>query len=429
MSHSTDFAWIQRSDGVYERPIDLIEQLELVFANTAARFGKKDIQLHAVISYATQSKDLVVKFKQAWLSLRFVHPSIASYVENSKKVYKDDWDEWLSDTFVVSDQTPEQILADSPPLSRPQLFILQDSAILFRTPHECCDGTGLLLLTDAFFTILSSPIPLSRDDPQIPSRLSRPFFAAAPVPPPGPNGEAEALSTIKTLSQPSVGLPSRNLDQPPTRCAFSRITLAKEASDSVIKGAKAAGFTVTAAVHAALLMAVQELGSKGACKALPPINIRQRGKNSVRDFTIPCISAIACSVPAGDYKSTAEVLKKHYLACKNFDLANYSVGCELFIKALSAPPPPGTPADTTPEMSSLGILENYVNRQYGEFEITDFWAAFANYYTQPRLFLSTFRGQISLNASYNETFQSKEDIDELLRSAKKVLLKELVIGS
>jgi hypothetical protein len=420
-----DYSWVKKANGEFQRPLDPLEQVMVLFGNVGSRCGRKHFIIHYVVNYTSEEQITPEDLKRTWISLRSQHPSFAAIAGDSRKLYQNDWADWIEETFVISSKNPEQIFATSAPINRPMLFVLPEETIVFKVPHEFSDGIGLLQLTDKFFTLLKDIKDGGDSHEDVESRLSAPSFVVAPIPPSGPNAESEANAYLQKIMEPSIGLSVPNLDQIPEECAVYRLSLTSKESEAVIKACRASRFTVTTAVHAALLMAVQKAAGKGTCKAFTPINTRFRGKNDVLDFAVPCMVATPVVVPPGPFSQTAEKLRKHYAASKEYDLENHRHICDKFIELLSSPPPP-TP-ETHPELSSLGIVEKYVKREYGKVCIKDVHPSIVVLLPHPRLFLWTFRDQINLNITFNEKYFDLGTMESLLSNTIEILRKELNI--
>jgi hypothetical protein len=74
-----------------------------------------------------------------------------------------------------------------------------------------------------------------------------------------------------------------------------------------------------------------------------------------------------------------------------------------------------------PDLSSLGIAEEYMSHIYGDFEIEHFDPLMVVNTLQPWMFLWTFKGQLHLNINYNSQYQTHEDMQALLEATTKQL--------
>jgi hypothetical protein len=166
---------------------------------------------------------------------------MAAIAIDGKSVYRDDWAEWMQETFIVSDQDYETILAQSPPISRQVLYVLpKDSHIMLQSPHEKMDGIRLMLFFDSFFkAIQSSDIKEEDKEDDVLNRISPPLIKIIQVPEPTAKDKQEAVAFIQTFAQPAVQLSARNLGQMPKENASFLLTLSKVDLDAIIKACKA----------------------------------------------------------------------------------------------------------------------------------------------------------------------------------------------
>lgn len=98
------------------------------------------------------------------------------------------------------------------------------------------------------------------------------------------------------------------------------------------------------------------------------------------------------------------------------------------IELAKQPPHPDAPAATEPVLSSLGLLDRYLNGVYGDVEIRKFHVVAEVDTRQIVCHLWTWRGIIVLNASYNEAFYEEQFVHEFLAKIASILLAELGIG-
>ena len=98
------------------------------------------------------------------------------------------------------------------------------------------------------------------------------------------------------------------------------------------------------------------------------------------------------------------------------------------IELAKQPPDPDAPAATEPVLSSLGLLDRYLNGVYGDVEIRKFDIVAEVDTRQIVCRLWTWRGRIVLNASYNEAFYEEQFVQEFLANIASILLAELGIG-
>ena len=83
------------------------------------------------------------------------------------------------------------------------------------------------------------------------------------------------------------------------------------------------------------------------------------------------------------------------------------------------------------DISSIGVAENFIGREYG----SDEWGVVFNAVSvgvdiltpQAVCFVWTFRDQLNFNVVYNEAFHEKEQMERFVETVKRIVLCELKV--
>ncbi|KAL4876571.1 hypothetical protein BJY04DRAFT_231483 [Aspergillus karnatakaensis] len=418
--------------------------------------------------------DKVEALKRAWKHLRFQQPQIAATTEDGNKVYEvpsstADLDNWANATLVVSDALNAESLIETAPLFKQSTlyYFPHSSELLLRVHHQINDGIGSLQAMHIFFNALASPNSPSNPDPNSlawgtePPRLSPPidsFLNPTPNQPPTPSQSEKAIAklTAYTSALPSLGPISAVGEVPPGKCLFLHRALSPTLTTAIIKRCKEKKITVTTAVHAAYVAMLQSLGDHSPCATalgrtkrytgLTVHNMRRyvEGRSQPREATVALYySPQFISIPVPEaYGTVCEVLKAHYRDSLEEQVKEYN---EAFTRTLAAvvrsEEYQNAPIPTDATVSSLGVLERYVDHSYGcgdggeeeeegegkaRVEILDYRLGCDIVLGMNIVHFWTWRGQLHFNYSFNDAYEEEGMVGEYLAEMERVLRVELV---
>jgi hypothetical protein len=422
--------WEEVGPGRYERPIDTIES----FYASPASTGEMPEQIRWLItsvielecgSESSPSIDLAENLRKAWVTIRYRFPSLAVNLENKKNIYiiGDDIeiDDWLQETFVVCGSNTEEYLAESTPPKRVTLvFFPYSNELMIRGPHWRLDGVGALLLFHNLLELLVSPVPVKFGDEA--KNLNIPLGRAANIPAPSADDAAITQEAVSEYGQalPSIGLPYRSDNATPGPSSHARVIFSKIDTAKVVAGAKAKNFTVTQAIHAAVIRAVAKLGKReGTYATWGWFNLRGRCGSLGNNPGTVYHTGWPTVIHSSPYVETAKQLKNFYGSNMATTMQVQRVAV-LFDMEL-----PQTSLPSEPFISSIGITDRWLHREYSSgIKLRDWWITVDETTPQVNTLIWTFRDQISLSGSYSTTYYEKEDIFRYLD----VIRDELVAG-
>jgi hypothetical protein len=420
--------WRETAPGRYERAFDEVEQFMEAWSSWGAPYGQQDVLVNALVRYNTERSDIVEALKNAWTIMRYQRPSLAAYPKKGRFVYDsfEKTEDWLEETFIVSESTPYWIYAKGIVNPRPVLRVFPKSnEVMLSAPHTNLDGNGSMIFFDSLFRLVERPEQINTSG--IIDRLSRPLSTVAHIPDANKEQIAKAAVQIESLFPPVVGLPFKGADQPPTAMETEETNLSKEETDSVIEASKAAGFTVTEIIHTAVNSAVQTIaGETGECRCMVPMSLRRVLGDVGKDYATQYVGGIFFNLPPNDFMKTAAAMKENYHDAKaeNYDKSVHTSLLKQLTPLFSQPPPipPNWPA-----LSSLGVAETYMQSNYGRVSLGKYEILVNTVVAQPRLFLHSFKGELNLSCSYNASYFDRTDIQKFLDTIMDELFKGLDI--
>ncbi|KAJ5177766.1 uncharacterized protein N7500_000465 [Penicillium coprophilum] len=408
------------------------------------------------------SPDLVpALIRYSWLHLRFQHPSLAAHPDsNSNVIYTvpdsaNALSKWASQTFIVEAdaRSADEVIPTIVPAADARLYyVSQSSELLLHTAHWRMDGVGGLLLLGQLVdlmvshadTLLAGNLPDPFDSFQWGSEVAR---LAPPVEEAG-NMPLTATDEQKAVAHEAVGtfaLAAGALGVPytgdasclpsGTRAAELKFSLA--ATSAVVSAAKARGVGMTAAVHASLAAA----NFQHAIAEHQGRHYTSTIKQSLRPYLPEPYSTPAAA--AGLYTSgwlarvdssatwdeNARMYQTEYEKgiSSEYLQAHREYASTLVDLMKHLPTPTEPPSDI--DISSMGIMEKYLEREYGTpergFGITHAGVGVEIISRQGVVFVWTFRDQLTLRLVYNEAFHTPEQMTEFLHDIQADLLKHL----
>ncbi|KAH8683641.1 hypothetical protein BGZ61DRAFT_456152 [Ilyonectria robusta] len=305
------FQWKYTTSGLWERDIDEVELFYSSVAKLTRDAGAGCFPVTACVNIQASVVDGVTNeeandriesaIRKAWITLRYEHPSLASWTDYDKET--DKWTRFysplpspdrdtvgeqqqrLASTLVTieSDMTGIEWLNDDPILfQRSTLFILRPSTtdiesnrhlkrtLLLRCPHEITDGIGILHLLQQLLAYAAKAYELE-DAYMMPvfgneaRNLSPPLRTAASLPQTPTAEQLRYFDAIKNrnaslqTNMPLLGLPHSAEKGTAGKRQYLPLSLSNSLSAQVLSECKARGVSVTHAFSAALILALRDL--------------------------------------------------------------------------------------------------------------------------------------------------------------------------
>ncbi|MDI1489702.1 MAG: hypothetical protein OHK93_000900 [Ramalina farinacea] len=421
--------WVKKRPGRYERPLDSMETFHKAYGAIGHGFNREHFSCTAAVEFHTEmdSHTLIDILRLAWQKMRFTYPQLAAYTEKDTFIYEvpdgEALEVWLAATLRIesSTQTRNDLIASFKPQQLASLHYLpSNSEILFHTPHWRIDGVGTLQLLDSLFMAMSDPVSVTFGDEV--RNLTVGLDEAAQVPKEKTQAMIEASAAL--LNQfldnlPSIGLATPS-DRLPAATRWVTTELMPQTTTAIAAACKANEFSVTAAIHAAVVCATQAMADPARQsdkyttftffdlrKHLAPI---YQGKSHAMSV---CHIGLPATFRPTNFAHNARELKRIYARPLSapgenniFDILPSYVG--MVTDMVSGPPPPGMLPATEGNFSSVGSVDAYLKPSYGTIEITDLWLGVEMLTQIPMVHAWTRQGRMKFNVSYNESFFSPE---------------------
>ena len=218
---------------------------------------------------------------------------------------------------------------------------------------------------------------------------------------------------------PSLGLPIELVNEISGAPARIESIISPAATTSVVAACKETGRTVTTAVHAALVIALQRLSSPSSSTerytSWGTFNYRPYVDPTYANPAVNPVAVTLCGLPISfvpsDFDETASLLQPFYRQLQNpFNsaalhpmLVPYGGKCAAMI---NQPHPCGVPQPTEPLVDSIGVVDRYLDGKYGQgaVEIKSFWLGGVVLTRQPLFYVWTWHGRMAFSMCYNKHF-------------------------
>ena len=435
--------WKEISPGRFERPFDGIERFYKACAIGEGPLEPLSITAVAKLRLNVPASDIAGALRHVWKTIRYDNPQIACTEQSDTNVYvvpdETALTTWIENTFfIVPSQNADSLLPTftrSP--SATLHYLPQTSEVVVHCSHSRMDGIGALRLLHQLFTALAEPRTISFGTEF--KNLSPGLFDAVGVQT-GVTPEIQQTTTelLTTLGsgQPSLGLSKMTSNQIPGPTRRRELKLGIHKTHAAVKACKDLGLGVTAAVHAAVILATQQLsppehaGRKYTSWCL--VDLRpfcQPPYNSAAPVALYHGSTPTTIAPSSFLPNARElqsVYKQSWHPSQSNRIAGFSHFCETLASFMSQPSPPNAELPSEPILSSLGVVDRYIQSNYGDkVEVKDFWMAVEILTRQVELCVWTFHDNLTLSAAFNESFYEGDFIESFLSRIWTVLLEGL----
>ncbi|KAJ4109683.1 hypothetical protein NW768_012119 [Fusarium equiseti] len=234
----------------------------------------------------------------------------------------------------------------------------------------------------------------------------------------------------------AIFIPAGDPDTPPKGFFRRRRKLNPQVSSEAIATLKKRGTTVTAGLQVSFGIAIQEYQRERTGKAddlwASCANIDAR-RFFPEEFSAE-LKKVACyytllplyvPISAKMFDKTAIELSDYYRKALNHPDAERALCVPAAMPLYMQMVAEGAAFLRTALLTSLGIVEAFMGRRFGSWEIEDFWLATTVMPPSVQIFIWTWRDGIVFGSSWNEAMFGADVIEGLLGRAEEILLKAL----
>jgi hypothetical protein len=443
-------AWKKVSETRWERPMNGYEGYFAAIAKLAASVaeGREHYTLSSILKLELASPDPTSALQHAWKQVRYEQPQIAAVTEGMTKSYEvpdaKTLEAWLAETFTVSDANSagelyQTVATGGMPHAAMLYYVPNSSELLFRGQHHNIDGIGVFMFWDAYLKALASPVKdfqwgneMSRLAPSLEEALGYP---EPPTPEQAEKAKAQFMDWASVI--PGVGPVSKVGTVPSGNCRHTELRVPAETTEAIVKACKEKNTTVTAALHAAYVSTI----------------IKYAAPNSKSEYVTAISFDLRTYLPepydSSDYAVSfyfSPRFFRHPLPSSFWDiekalknayhttfkgnqeaLATNAYFGQAILEGAQTPEFLTTPIPSDALVSSLGVSERYMKREYAEgIKVVD-----VQFYNDVVMGMSglhfyTFRDQLRMIFNYNDGFEESEDIQKYLDEVMSTLKRELL---
>ncbi|KAA8906618.1 hypothetical protein TRICI_005138 [Trichomonascus ciferrii] len=438
--------WKEVSKGRWERPSDGMETyFALVASLTAASSGRVQFMIYSTASVDLKLDDVVGSLKKAWIQMRHSQPHLATVWEEEKLVYEvpdaSALSEWLDATFIVADEVKnsDDLSKSVKSIKQPTLYYLpQSSELVLRCHHHLLDGTGAFLFWHCFFTALENPkdVVFGDEYKRLAPSLEH-IMGFSKTPSQEVCERAEKIFMGWLTNVPAIGPPNSAGETTPKQPRREQLVVSRQTTDALIKACKEKGVTVTSAIHAASILTTVKYADPSTKQSeyisLCQFNLRDflPAPYNSADYAVSLYySAMPYNIdlPAS-FWDLAKNLNNYYQTTFKAHPEMLEIKCEMtrvLTRTFQTPQAQNAPVPKDPLISSMGIVERFVQRNYGEtITVKDISFGSECVEGMASLYIYTFRDQLRMVYSFNDGFQDPKDIQTYLQEILNVLTKEL----
>ncbi|KAL3461225.1 hypothetical protein BJX64DRAFT_166073 [Aspergillus heterothallicus] len=440
--------WTQVSPTRWERPLTGMEEYFVYIGNHSASLfnGRQQYTLISRVKVDLNIPDVESALRHAWKQVRYEEPDVAITLEADKKVYEvlDDAgvERWADETFIIDRERDSEQLYAIHRTSKPSTlyYLPKSSELVLHGHHATWDGIGLILFWDRFFRAVTNPnrdITFGGEHVRLAPGLDDLLGSGTPVTPEKiQKGTDYLMKYVANL--PGIGPPSKSGKAPPGECHALEYVFNEDTTAAIIKGCKARGISVTTAVHAAYITVINKYADpdRKAVRYTSPseFDVRKRlqppyNKAAAGNYYI--FVGFSAPLPASFPELTA-ALNTYYRTTMTSDPAIFEVQGLMtrgLAKIVQSPGYHQRPPPSDALVSSLGVVENHLQRSYGENNevVVEDWKLSCDCIQgMTGLHVYTFREKLRLVYQFNEAYQDPKDIRMYLEEMEKVLRAEIV---
>ncbi|KAB8217709.1 hypothetical protein BDV33DRAFT_176723 [Aspergillus novoparasiticus] len=441
-------SWTKVSERRWERPVTGMEGYFVYTGSVSAAHcdGRHQYTIFSKlkVDLGINPADVESALKRAWKRLRSEQPQIATTVDGTTMVYEvpDEaaLQEWLASTFVVSSAADaEDLYRNVEPIKQVTLYYIpKSSELVLRAQHYTIDGTGTLLLWDRYLTALATPaeeVTFGDEHTRLAPSIEDVLKVSEPTA--EETEKATALLMSYATKAPGVGPVSKVGTVPAGRSQNAEVTFPTRTTEAIVKVCKEKGISVTSAVHAAYIQAIiKHANPNGTLSRYVSLGLFNLRPYLPKPYSTSEYAASVYYTPLpldfdlpAPFWETAHALDKYYRTTVKDDpeiLPLHTHMTRILCQASQMPEYQGLiPGDA--QVSSLGIVERYVQHRYGNtVKVLDVKMGVDVVLGMSMFFIYTFYDQLRLVYSFNDGYEEPAHISMYLEEVQKILTEELL---
>lgn len=428
--------WREESPKHWVRSLDSIESFFYSASSIKTPSGMAHLMVRVGARLPLGIDCTIETIKEAWKTLRFYHPRIASSVVDGKLTYtipsSQQLEEWLKATVYIDPVATSglEVLATFKSLDTGVLIVLPTvREIIFEIPHCHIDGVGAMKFMNIILETLQAP-PKKVTFGDEHRNLSNSITFKLGLQDPSKSDLHQAREIIRDFSVglPGLGLNLKHNMNSSHAVRMEQVNFNPSESKRILKKSRSLGLSVTHVCHSSMIQAIHRFAetSSNTYSSLFFISLRERfqGRPGNPDSPVSLeLTALPATIPTGRHQQSferAKHLRNVYTKFKN-DTEHVRLHQPIYDFLSQAP---NTKTEAQVLLSSLGIVEDHVAQNLG-----DFWVGVSTATPDLTVYIWTFESRLTLSAWYNEAFHTKKEMSVFLQQMKLELISSLKIRS
>ena len=426
-------SWTQL-DGIWSRPLDCHDRLFQFIAGMGAPLGREhwSIMVNARIQLPKEPDfSIITRLQEAWKALRFRHPDIAIELLDDNKRYhpisnEKMLEEWCNETFRVeaaSIASADDFFGHQYRLPGPYAtlhWFPSSNQIALASSHWRWDGRGAIWVLHHLLSEFENPgaLPTVFDGAEARNLVPSLDTVIGMPTEHEPQWEERADEMIKQIiaGQPSIGLsPPGDRTALPGDTRRAELVISAAEASALRAAAREQGITLTTAMHASAVIETVQRSTDISAKnfsSWAPIDVRKYCpapfNGPVHAPSLRCVGLpLIVEARAPWHDLTESIHRTYHSPSWALDKGNMMFVRVPYVDkatALFKVAPQGSRPPTDPNISSLGILNDYVQSCYGSIGVEDISLMVHILSQQVYVHFWTWNGNLHISASYNEAY-------------------------
>ena len=470
----TNHPWIQTSPNTYSQTFGFMERFFTRFLGEEGKPSQFTIvaTLELRIPSGSNSSPISVlesNLRSTWRAMRYYSPGLATLTGPTGKIYHVAatpavLEKWEAATFI---RHPEGTQAEAlfSTLTRANMVtmhflpctagIASDDGVhqlVLQAEHHHIDGRGVYYFLHRFLTFLSTPelrsgLEFGDEWTRLPTVMDDLLELSATPTAEELDIAREWISPVLSSNTTPVTVPIRpkKQTQPPGRSLRSALRLSRAQTSAIITACKAHGVTVTSAWTAGLALALSTpsvtttttpalttFATVDMRRYFPPPTSSSPPSSPHPAAPVSCYhSAIPLSIPipaTTTFTSLAAELTALFHGGSITPVRNtawipfVSMMGDIIASSTSQLQQQAAIASSGILISSLGVVNDYIGKTYGEVEVRDVWIGDVMMGGTSLWMCETWDGRLGLSVTYNEAYYEEGEMTGVLERVKGVMV-------
>ncbi|KAK5653269.1 hypothetical protein OQA88_9168 [Cercophora sp. LCS_1] len=443
--------WVKTGENTYEQSYGFMERFFTRFLGEEGKPSQFTIIATLELSVPNSSiGTLESDLRSTWRAMRFHSPGLATFTGPTGKIYHTATPEtlsaWESATF-IRHPLNTQASALFSTLTRASLVTLHflpgttSHQLILQAEHHNIDGRGVYHLFNRFLTILTTPslrtnLPFGTEWARLPPLMDD-LLSLSPISSADETAlAAEWISPVSSITPLTIPIPPPLRSRPPSQSLRTSLRLSRAETSALIAACKTHNLTVTSAWIAALALSLAQTAPDDAPTAglatFATIDMRRFFPSpfDASEAPVACYhSAIPIALPILG-KSFIELAREVKTAFHGGSITEPRKTAWIpFVEMMGNAVGGREGTESGVLISSLGVVDDYVRKRYGDVEVVDVWIGDVMMGGTSLWMCETWDGRLAVSVTYNEAYFGEGQMKGVLERVRGEMLRGLGVES